>query len=161
MFTWLKLVHFPLAFNARNLLRVFPSLIHSSLSRVIYLLTRHFLFFRCKCGNCSVDSLQNISECCCCSELEGCLEAMQSDLVLQDLSPDVNLTCVTEHPGFKPVCLQKWSLRLAAGKYKTKGKQKYRQTRSEERWVKPSTAGVIIDTYKWQFPFIYEVMPKS
>ena len=58
---------------------------------------------------------------------------MKSDLVLQDLGSDVELTCVTEHPGFQPVCLQKWSLRLAAGKYKTKGKQTYRQTEGEER----------------------------
>ena len=35
-----------------------------------------------------------------------------------------HLKCLTEHPGFKPVCLQKWSLRLAAGKNKTKGKRK-------------------------------------
>ena len=39
------------------------------------------------------------------------------NLVLQDLAPDSNLTCITEHPGFQPVCLQKWSLRLAADKF--------------------------------------------
>ena len=60
---------------------------------------------------------------------------MKSDLVLQDIGSDVELTCVTEHPGFQPVCLQKWSLRLAAGKYKTKGKKTYRQTDGEERCV--------------------------
>lgn len=92
------------------------------------------LNFRCKCGNCNVALLQNISECYCCCELEGCEESIKSDLVLQDLAPDVNLTCVTEHPGFQPVCLQKWSLRLAADKFKTKGKERYRQTGSEERW---------------------------
>ena len=72
------------------------------------------LNFRCKCGNCNIALLQNISECYCCCELEDCEESMKSDLVLQDLAPDVNLTCITEHPGFQPVCLQKWSLRLAA-----------------------------------------------
>ena len=90
---------------------------------------------RCKCGNCSVILLANISECYCCSELEGCLESMKSDLVLEDLAADVNLKCVTEHPGFNPVCLQKWSLRLATAKFKTKGKQQYRQNGSEERLV--------------------------
>ena len=103
------------------------------------------LHFRCKCGNCNVALLQNISECYCCCELEGCEESIKSDLVLQDLAPDVNLTCITEHPGFKPVCLQKWSLRLAADKFKTKGKERYRQTGSEERWAIFTTAlvGVI------------------
>ena len=91
------------------------------------------LNFRCKCGNCNIALLQNISECYCCCELEDCEESMKSDLVLQDLAPDVNLTCITEHPGFQPVCLQKWSLRLAADKFKTKGKERYRQTGSEER----------------------------
>lgn len=74
------------------------------------------LHFRCKCGNCNVALLQNISECYCCCELEGCEESIKSDLVLRDLAPDVNLTCITQHPGFQPVCLQKWSLRLAADK---------------------------------------------
>ena len=91
------------------------------------------LNFRCECANCSVALLQNISECYCCCELEGCEELMKSDLALQDLAPDFNLTCITEHPGFQPVCLQKWSLRLAADKFKTKGKERYRQTGSEER----------------------------
>ena len=93
------------------------------------------MFCKFKCGNCSVLSLQNISECYCCRELEGCLESTKTDLVLQDIGADVNLECVTEHPGFNPVCLQKWSLRFAAGKYKTKGKQQYRQKGSEERLV--------------------------
>ncbi|XP_068677072.1 uncharacterized protein [Montipora foliosa] len=90
----------------------------------------------CKCSNCGITSLQNISECYCCSELEGCLESMKSDLVLQDLAPDATLTCITKHPGFQAVCLQKWSLRLAAGKYKTKGKQMYRQTGCEESFLR-------------------------
>ncbi|XP_068677073.1 uncharacterized protein [Montipora foliosa] len=91
---------------------------------------------KCKCSNCGITSLQNISECYCCSELEGCLESMKSDLVLQDLAPDATLTCITKHPGFQAVCLQKWSLRLAAGKYKTKGKQMYRQTGCEESFLR-------------------------
>ena len=86
-----------------------------------------------KCGNCNVALLQNISECYCSCESEGCKESINSDLVLQDLAHDVNLTCITEHPGFQPVCLQKWSLRLAADKFKTKGKERYGSTGSEER----------------------------
>lgn len=93
------------------------------------------LFIRCKCGNCDRHSLQNISECYCCQELDGCVEAFTSEPVLQDLAPNAKLVCITDHPGFNPVCLEKWSLRLAADKYKTKGKKKYGQTGSEERWV--------------------------
>ena len=80
-----------------------------------------FMFCRCKCGNCSVLLLQNISECYCCSQLEGCLESTKTDLILLDIGADVTLKCIVQHPGFNPVCLQKWSLRLAAGKFKTKG----------------------------------------
>ena len=106
------------------------------------------LHFRCKCGNCNVALLQNISKCYCCCKLEGCEESIKSDLVLQDLAPDGNLTCITEHPGFKPVCLQKWSLRLAADKFKTKGKERYRQTGSEERWAIFTTALVGVITFR-------------
>ena len=88
-----------------------------------------------KCGICSIILLANISEYYCCSELEGSLESMKSDLVLEDLVPDVTLKCITEHQGFNPVCLQKWSLRLATAKFKTKGKQQYRKNGSEERLV--------------------------
>ena len=45
------------------------------------------LNFRCKCGNCNVALLQNISECYCCCELKGYEESIKSDLVLQDLAP--------------------------------------------------------------------------
>jgi len=67
------------------------------------------------------------------SALEGCQDSKKSDLALEDIGTDVILKCVTEYQGIKPVCLQKWSLRLAAGKYKTKGKQAYHQTGSTER----------------------------
>ena len=42
--------------------------------------------FRCKCGNCNVALLQNISECFCFYELKGCEESIKSDPVLQDLA---------------------------------------------------------------------------
>ena len=92
--------------------------------------------FRCTCGNCVRHLLQNISECYCCRELEGCIKAMESEEVLQDFPPGTTLTCVTEHPGFNPVCLQKWSLKQSAWQYKTKGNRRYKQTvESEERYV--------------------------
>ena len=49
---------------------------------------------------------------------------MKSDLVLQDIAPDVTLQCVTEHPGFNPVCLQKWSLlKVGRSEIQDKGKK--------------------------------------
>ena len=60
----------------------------------------------------------DISECYCCSVLEGCQDSKKSDL--EDL--DVILKCGTEYSGFEPVGLQKWCLKLATGKYKIKGK---------------------------------------
>ena len=35
----------------------------------------------------------------------------------QDLAPNVKLVCITDHPGFNPVCFQNWSPRQAADKY--------------------------------------------
>ena len=41
--------------------------------------------------------------------------------------------CVTDHPGFEPVCLNKWCLRLSAAKYKTKKGTRYRRAGFENR----------------------------
>ena len=60
------------------------------------------MLFRCKCGNCSVTSLQNISECYYCSELERCQDSIKSDLVLEDVGANITVKCVTERPGFEP-----------------------------------------------------------
>jgi len=97
----------------------------------------HSFTFRCTCGNCSCGLLANISECYCCKELEGCCEALASDLVKEDLQNAQELKCITEHRGFRPVCLEKWSLRLAGGKYRTRNKQWYNKTGSEERSNNP------------------------
>ena len=66
---------------------------------------------------------------------------MKTDLILLVNRADVTLKCITQHPGFNPVCLQKWSLRLAAGKFKKKGKPQYRQKGSEERLVNDTIHG--------------------
>ena len=42
---------------------------------------------------------------------------------------------VTQHPGFRKDCLQKWSLQLAADKYKTINKTVYCQTGSENKYI--------------------------
>ena len=58
---------------------------------------------------------------------------MCSDNVRQDIPDETVLKCVTQHPGFNAVCLEKWSLCMAAERFKTKDKKRYRQTGSEER----------------------------
>ena len=61
-------------------------------------------------------------------------EALLSEQVLDDIGQDAHLKCITERPGFDPVCLQNWSLRMAADtKYKTKNKPRYHRMDSEDR----------------------------
>ena len=79
---------------------------------VLYTLNNNLIcFYRCSCGNCSLELLQNVSECSCCREIQG----------------------VIEHPGFSQFAFKKWSLKQGAWKYKTKGNKRYKQTESEER----------------------------
>ena len=61
---------------------------------------------------------------------------MNSDEVLSDLKAEgiSDAKCITQHPGFNAVCLQKWSLKLAADRYKTKSKTKYCQLEGENRY---------------------------
>ena len=89
--------------------------------------------YRCNCRNCSLELLQNVSECSCCREVQDCVDAKEMEEVLRFFPPSTKLKCVTEHPGFAPVCLQKWSLKQGAWKYKTRGNQRYKQTESKER----------------------------
>ena len=79
--------------------------------------------------------LSNISKCYCCKELEGCSEALDSDIVCEDIAEGQQLVCITQHNGFRPVCLEKCSLRFAVVKYHKKDKQAYKKTGSEERIV--------------------------
>ena len=58
---------------------------------------------------------------------------MCSERVLEDIQLETTLRCITQHPGFGPVCLQKWSLRMAGERVNTKAQQRYKQTGTEER----------------------------
>ena len=72
----------------------------------------------------------NAHECRCCTEIEGCMLAIDTCEVIADVG---NISCVTNHPGFSAVCLNKWTLRLSGEKYKTKGGVRYRQTGFENK----------------------------
>jgi len=58
---------------------------------------------------------------------------MSSKIVVKDIPRETILKCITQHPGFNAVWLEKWSLCMAAERVKTKDKRRYRQTGSEER----------------------------
>lgn len=58
---------------------------------------------------------------------------MASDLVLEALPEGQKISCITDHPGFKTVVLDKWGLRMAVSRFNTKEKKTYKQTGSEER----------------------------
>ena len=59
------------------------------------------------------------------------MECLSSEMVIAEVGTKRN--CVKQHPGFGQVCLQNLSLRLAADKYKTRNKTKYRQTGTENK----------------------------
>lgn len=65
--------------------------------------------------------------------MEKCIEALTDELVLREVQTEPE--CITLHPAFKTVCLNPWSLRLSAGKYRTIDKKSYHQTGSEEAQV--------------------------
>jgi hypothetical protein len=83
----------------------------------------NFNILRCKCGNCSTEYLQNLKECQCCHEIGGCRPALESELVVEEVREAP--LCITLHPGFQTVCLNRWALRLAARKFKTIDGRKY------------------------------------
>ena len=91
---------------------------------------------RCSCGNCSIELLQNAKECCCDKEIEGCVKFLNNfseDSMLR--SEQDELTCVIDHPGFPAICLNRWSLELAAENFKTCDGYRYRQSGSKEKYI--------------------------
>ena len=94
---------------------------------------RFLLVRRCKCGNCCTELLQNPKEYQCCIETEACVEALDSDQVLHEVT--TSPSCVTLHPGFKPVCLEIWWLRLVGRNYRKIDKKKYEMKDTENRYA--------------------------
>ncbi|XP_065071641.1 uncharacterized protein LOC135695953 [Rhopilema esculentum] len=89
----------------------------------------------CKCGNCAIDRLANARECKCCTEIKGCISSLTTVEVRQDIGEQTP-TCVVEHPGFKPVCLNKWSLGVIAQSFKKKDKTRYKRTGFENKFLR-------------------------
>ena len=74
-------------------------------------------YSRRSCGNCSITFLQNANECSCCKDMEKCVESLSDEWIPQDM--ETAPKCITLHPAFNTVCLDRWSLRLASGKFRT------------------------------------------
>ena len=75
----------------------------------------------------------NEKEAQCCQEIEGCVEGLRADLVLEEVGEVPQ--CITLHPGFGPVCLAPWSLRLAGRKFRKIDGKKYNMQGDENRQV--------------------------
>ncbi len=80
-----------------------------------------------------VDLLVTEKEAQCCQEIEGCIEALKSELVVQEVGSVPH--CITLHPGFGSVCLAPWSLRQAGRKFRKLDGRKYTVQNDENRLV--------------------------
>lgn len=76
---------------------------------------------RCQCGNCQ--RLNRVQECVCCSEID-CVVAKNNEAVEAEglAEPPV---CITQHPGFHAVCLNRWVLQTAWYQYKQQYHEAY------------------------------------
>ena len=86
------------------------------------------------CGNCNTERLQNAKECYCCREIEKAVQFIE-ELDSHDKKSVDKVICVTNHPGFPAVCLNRWLLELAADMFKTHDGHRYHQIRTKERYV--------------------------
>lgn len=92
----------------------------------------NFCHCRCKCSQCSTEAVTKAEECICCKEIDRVGEVM-SQVDLED-------QCITFHPGFSDVCLNRWVLEIASLALKTKAGKSYRTLfsqglKSESEWV--------------------------
>ena len=71
--------------------------------------------FRCVCGLC--ESMATEKECRCCLENDN-VRAVVEDIDEEDLESSQDITCVTQHPGFKAICLNRYSLDMSYYAYK-------------------------------------------
>ena len=75
-----------------------------------------------------ITHIQNTHEAWCCQEIESCRKVLKDDLILEDVPQPP--CCITLHPRFRPICLEKWALRNLARKYKTRDQRRYKQSGS-------------------------------
>lgn len=74
------------------------------------------MLFRCCCSKCSLDKSTKKEECFCCHDIHRCTDKFAS------LEEDM---CITDHPGYKSVCLDTWVLEAAAIGLRTRKGRSY------------------------------------
>ena len=100
--------------------------------QLIILYRRIFLVFdefftlncRCSCSNCSVSLVTKTQECICCKEIDRCEEVMEEAI-------GDRTVCITLHPGFESVCLNRHVLEVAALGLKTRAGKSYTTVRGQ------------------------------
>ena len=93
------------------------------------------LFCRCSCSNFSVSLVTKAQERICCKEIDRCEEVMEEAI-------GDRTVCITLHPGFESVCLNRHVLEVAALGLKT--------------WAGKSTQHQIPTMHKCPFYYNYE-----
>ncbi|KXJ04691.1 hypothetical protein AC249_AIPGENE8351 [Exaiptasia diaphana] len=65
----------------------------------------------CKCDHCQI--MDHEVECVCCQEINEVLEKNQNVSEVEN----IQISCITDNPGFKAVCLNQWVLEAAWHQY--------------------------------------------
>ena len=83
----------------------------------------HFAFInaRCTCGNCQI--MDRVEECVCCKEIDCVKNKLYEAVTVGELVEPPS--CITQHPGFSAVCLNRWVLQTAWLQYKQQYKSSY------------------------------------
>ena len=107
---------------------VFSSMLFSMCSRCFRCTMFYFFhilsFDRCSCSRCSVLLVTKAEECHCCQEIDRCAEIMAEI--------DQEGKCITLHPGFRDVCLNKYVLEVASLGLKAKSGKSYKTLLAQE-----------------------------
>ncbi|XP_068703689.1 uncharacterized protein [Montipora foliosa] len=75
----------------------------------------------CTCGNCQI--LNRNEECTCCSEFPQICDKNKEAVKMGEVAEAP--VCITQHPGFQAVCLNRWVLHTAWYQYKQQYSQSY------------------------------------
>ena len=79
------------------------------------------IYFRCTCENCQI--LNRNEECTCCSEFPEICNKNREAVEMGEVADTP--VCITQHPGFQAVCLNRWVLQTAWYQYKQQYHQPY------------------------------------
>ena len=77
-----------------------------------------YFLFKCSCSHCSVELITKPEECLCCREINRWQEKLTE-------AEHEEAKCITLHPGFCDVCMDRWVLQIAAFGLKTRKNRRY------------------------------------